>query len=114
MINKITEDFSLSLKDDLSDLFLLLAEEIKKIPTAIPIEEEIKEEYIAPIKKIDLTIKSDDLPEFFDLFGQHEPKKIIPEQVNQQEEKIISETVKPILPKIEKNADFNVTNACSS
>lgn len=44
MINKITEDFSLSLKDDLSDLFLLLAEEIKKIPTAIPIEEEIKED----------------------------------------------------------------------
>ena len=47
MINKITEDFSLSLKDDLSDLFLLLAEEIKKIPVASTeafSEEEIKED----------------------------------------------------------------------
>lgn len=108
MINKITEDFSLSLKDDLSDLFLLLAEEIKKIPTASPIKEEIKEEYIAPIEKVDLSIKSDDLSEFFDLFGKNKSAKIIPEQVIKPEEKIISETVKPILPKIEKNIDSTI------
>jgi hypothetical protein len=97
------DDISLTLKDDLAELFLLLAEEIKKVPTTLDspvIEESIvdlpEEPFISPIEKVNLSVKSDDLSDFFHLFEQKSP--VIEEKPVVQS---IVEQTQQVIPKIQ-------------
>ncbi len=93
------DDISLTLKDDLAELFLLLAEEIKKVPTTLdsPVIEESsvdlpEEPFIPPIEKINLSVKSDDLSDFFHLFEQKSPaieEKPIVQSIVEQTQQVI-------------------------
>ena len=93
------DDISLTLKDDLAELFLLLAEEIKKVPTTLdsPVIEESsvdlpEEPFIPPIEKINLSVKSDDLSDFFHLFEQKSPvieEKPVVQSIVEQTQQVI-------------------------